>query len=413
MKRFLLFIFAVTLSVKIVAQPDTVLTLSRAKSDLLRKNLFLLASHYNISQAEAQLVQAKVWSNPNINWFQEAYNIEQEKYFRATNQFETQITQTISIAGKHTNTVKLAKINVDLSKAQFEDAIRSLLFELTNTYNNLAAVDQKTKLYGEVLNNYEKLQAASKKELQVGSISVTEDLRIKSEYISVKADAVANANLREELLGRLKTLLQYRKYTLFRTEQRLPVFNGVFLEDTLVKQTLRTRADLKFAYLYQQYQERNLKLQKSISLPDLTIGFDYDKGGNYTRDYSGLMIQLPLPIFDRNQGRIQESQFKVKQADLQYQYLQRMAVQQTASAFRQYKKNYEALSDYSPEYLDKLKSLNENTQLFFQKRNISLLEFIDYQRVYINTQLQLIELRQQYLNSIHQLNFSIGTQLID
>lgn len=395
------------------AQVDSVLSLERTKKDLLRKNLFLLASYYNVNQAEAQLIQARIWANPNISWFQEAYSVEQEKYFRAANQFEGQISQTISIAGKHTNTVKLARVGVALSKAQFEDAIRSLLFELATTYNDLAAADKKSKLYAEVLSNYEKLQAASKKELQVGTISVTEDLRIQSEYIAVKADAVTNANLREELLGKLKTLLQYPKDTLFTTEQRLPAFFSTFNEDSLINQSLKARPDLKFAKLYQEYQQRNLKLQKSISLPDLTIGYDYDKGGNYTREYSGLIVQMPLPIFDRNQGRIQESQYKVNQADLQFQYLQKIATHQTATAFRQYKKNYNALADYSDEYLQKLKNLNESTQLFFQKRNISLLEFIDYQRVYIKTQLQLIELRQQYLQSIHQLNFSVGLQLIE
>lgn len=392
---------------------DSVLTFQQAKARLLSKNFFLLAAYYQINQAEAQLIQARIWSNPNVNWMQEAYSIEQEKYFRSANQFEAQITQSISIAGKHTNTVKLAKINIELSKAQFEDVIRGLLFELGSTYNDLAGVEEKEKLYDEVLKNYEQLQATTKKELQVGAISVSEDLRIQSEYIAVKADALDNYNRQEELQAQIRTLLQYPKETIVRIEQRIPTFNASFVLDTLVNQSLALRPDIKFSKLYREFQDRNLKLQRSASIPDVTIGFDYDKGGNYTRNYSGLIIQMPLPLFDRNQGKIQEAQFRIKQSSLQFDYMKTNATNQVVAAYHQYQKNYDALSGYTDEYMDKLKQLHLNTNLFFQKRNISLLEFIDYQRVYISTQIQMIELRQQYLNSINRLNFSLGTQLIE
>ena len=411
---FLLILISFTLPSTIkAASADSILSLTKAKEVLLSKNFFLLAAYYQVNQAEAQLIQARVWNNPNINWMQEAYSIDQEKYFRTANQFEAQITQSISIAGKHTNTVKLAKINVELSKVQFEDAIRGLLFELGSTYNDLAAINEKEKLYTEVLKNYEDLQATSKRQLELGGISLSEDLRIRSEYISVKADAVNNYNLKEELQAQLRTLLQLPKEISIRIEQKIPTFNTSFVLDSLINQSQSIRPDIKFAKLYQQYQSRNLKLQKSSSMPDVTIGFDYDKGGNYTRNYSGLIIQMPLPIFDRNQGRIQEAQFKIKQSNLQYEYLKSAASNQVTASYYQYKKNYDALSGYSDEYLQKLDQLHQNTSIFFQKRNISLLEFIDYQRVYISTQLEMIQLRQQYLNSINKLNFSIGAQLIE
>src|SRR6478736_9312999 len=161
---------------------DSVLTIVEAKDRLLKKNFYLLAAYYEVSQAEAQVVQAKLWYNPTVAWNQEAYNQVQKEYFRASNQYELQINQTISIAGKQKNTVKLSKLNLEINKVQFANVIRSLLFELSNNYNNLSALIAKEKLYNEVLSSYQRLITASKKELEVGSISVTEDLRIKSEY---------------------------------------------------------------------------------------------------------------------------------------------------------------------------------------------------------------------------------------
>ena len=206
------------------AQQDTVLTLQQAKAILLKKNFFLLAAYYEIGEAEARLIQARLWYNPTATWSQEAYNRAENAYLRARNQYEAQVSQAISIAGKHTNTVKLARINVELNRMQFQDIIRSLLFEMEKVYNDMAALDQKQKLYGEVLNSYQRLIAASEKELQVGSISVTEDLRIKSEYIAVKRQALDNANQREQSFSQLRTLLQFPQDTLVRVEQKIPVF---------------------------------------------------------------------------------------------------------------------------------------------------------------------------------------------
>ena len=409
---WIIFIIGIA-SPQFVCAQDSVLTLLQAKERLLKKNFFLLAAYYEINQAEAQVIQARLWYNPSVTWNQEAYNKSQKEYFKARNQYEVQINQTISIAGKHTNTVRLARINLEINKAQFADVMRSLLFELSSDYYNLAALEAKEKLYNEVLTSYQRLIAASKKELEVGAISVTEDLRIKSEYIAVKSQAIDNANQKEQYLGQLRTLLQYSKDTLVQVAQKIPLFNSSMLMDSLVARSLQVRPDLKVSNLYQEFQHQNLKLQRSLSVPDVTIGYDYDKGGNYIPNYSGFVLQMPLPFFNRNQGNIKQAKFNIQQSQLQRDYLKITVTNQVISAFNQYKKNYEGLTNYTDEYLNGLTQLNRNTNTYFQKRDISLLEFIDYQRIYISTNIQLIELRQQFLNSVNNLNFSVGETVIE
>src|SRR6266700_4616059 len=81
-----------------VRAQDSTLTLLQAKERLLKKNFYLLAAYYEINQAEAQVVQAKLWYNPTFYWNQEAYNSVQDKILKGSNQYEAQINQTISIA---------------------------------------------------------------------------------------------------------------------------------------------------------------------------------------------------------------------------------------------------------------------------------------------------------------------------
>ncbi|HTH56636.1 MAG TPA: TolC family protein [Cyclobacteriaceae bacterium] len=401
------------LSITSVLGQDTVLTYLQAKDRLVKKNFYLLAAHFEIDQAEAQVIQSRLYYNPTFYWNQEAYNTTSEKYLKASNQYEGQINQTIAIAGKHSNTVKLAKINLEINKVQFTDVMRSLLYDLANNYNNLAALEAKEKLYNEVLTSYQRLIAASKKELEVGAISVTEDLRIKSEYIAVKSQALDNANQKEQYLSQLRTLLQYPKDTLVQVTQKIPLYNNALVLDSLIDRALVVRPDLKVSKLYQEYQQQNLKLQRSLAVPDLSIGYDYDLGGNYRQNYNGLVLQMPLPLFNRNQGSIKEAKYSIQQSALQRDYLKVTITNQVIAAFNQYKKIYDGLTNYTDEYLNSLTQLNKNTNTYFQKRDISLLEFIDYQRIYISTNIQLIELRQQFLNSVNTLNFSVGETVID
>jgi len=291
-----------------------VLTLSHAKERLLEKNFYLLAAYYEINQAEAQLMQARIWNNPVVTWNQEAYSVEQNKFLQARNQFDAQISQTISIAGKHTNTVKLAKINIEITKAQFEDVMRGLMYDLVTTYNSLASAKEKEKLYKSVLVNYEQLIRTTEKELSLGATSSSENIRIKSESFSIKAIALDNATQQEQLMAHLRTLLQYPSDTVIMVEQKIPAFNVDFSQDSLVAKSIKLRPDVKVAKLYQLFSEQNLRLQRSIGVPDVTIGFDYDKGGNYVRDYSGLNLQMPLAIFDRNQGKIKSAKYAIQQS---------------------------------------------------------------------------------------------------
>ena len=58
------------------------------------------------------------------------------------------------------------------------------------------------------------------------------------------------------------------------------------------------------------------------------------------------------------------------------------------------------------------KVFRENFPISDSRENF-VLEFIDYQRIYISTNIQLIELRQQFLNSVNNLNFSVGETVIE
>ena len=394
--------------------PDTVLSFQEAKARLLNYNLGLLASYYDIGIAKAKVIQAKVWNNPNFIINGDMYNQETNEYFNLRSQSLWQFEQTFSWAGKHTNSVRLARIGVEMAEKQMEDVIRSLLFELGNTYSDLAALQSKEILYMQVILNYDKLMEATRKQLEVGAISTTEAIRLEAEFLDVKADALENYNEKEKVAGNLRSLLRYPQDTTFYVEQKLPIVGEDFDPVYLATQAVESRPDIQAAKINIRYQERNVRLQQSSGLPDIKVGYQpYDRGSNYIRPYHGFTTEIFLPIFDHNQGKIKQAKLSVSQSDLQFAQLENQARNQVATAYNRYKRANVGLSNYNTQFLERLKELNQSTNQNFQKRNISLLQFIDQQRIYILTNIQLIELKQIYLNNVNELNFSVGQTLID
>ena len=415
MKKLIFLLGLTVISVSVSAQSlDTVLTFTQAKARLMKANLGLLASYYDINIAKAGVIQARVWNNPYFVFNGDLYSNEENEYFHFRNQHLLQIEQTFSYAGKHTNTVKLARVGVEMAEKQMEDVLRSLLFEMGNTYCDLAALQEKQFLYQQVILSYDKLMAATRKQLELGAISLTEALRLESEYVTVKTDAIANYNEKEKVISDLRILLRFPQDTTFIVEQKIPIIAQEFDANALAEQAVTIRPDVQVKKFDKKYQERNLKLQKSSSVPDLKLAYQpRDRGSNYVRPYQGFNIEFNIPLFDRNQGGIKEAEFSVKKSILEFEQIENQVRNEVVASYNRYRSSNSGLANYKPEFLDQLRQLNKSTTENFQKRNISLLQFIDHQRIFIRTNLQLIELKQQYLNNVNELNFTVGTTLID
>jgi len=208
--------------------------------------------------------------------------------------------------------------------------------------------------------------------------------------------------------------LRYPQDTVFYVEQKTPIVSETLDPVTLAEQAVTIRPDVQAAKINVKYQKQNLKLQRSMAVPDVKVGYQpRDRGSNYIRPYQGYTTEFFIPLFDRNQGRIKQAQLSIKQASVQYDQLDNQVRNEVMAAYNRYKNSNAGLANYNTDLLDKLHDLNKNTNESFQKRSISLLQFIDQQRIFIQTNIQLIELKQQFLNNVNELNFSIGTNIIE
>jgi cobalt-zinc-cadmium efflux system outer membrane protein len=388
------------------------ITFSEAKNRLLKENLEILAAHLEIDGAEASVKQAKLWNNPYFIWNQDMYSANRNQYFNFRLQTLIQVEQVFSISGKHTNSVKLARLNAELTQHQFDDVVRALIFELSNHYVNLLAGRNKEQLYEDMLKNYDRLLQSSEKQYELGLLSYNELVRLKSERMLINAELIEIQNINAEENMQMNTMLNYPSD--FRLE---PSDLSINTQDSLTFDQLliaakEFRPDIKLSSKNITYNERNLKLQQSMSVPDLKLGYQpFDRGSNYVRPYSGLVFEMPLPVFNRNQGSIQAARVRLEQANIQNQLDMLSLENEVMSAFLQLGNNRKGLVQYATQFMRNLEELKNEADKNYLQKNISLLEYIDYQRIYVTTQMQYIALKQSYLLKVNQMNFVIGKEI--
>ena len=385
---------------------DTVrLELKQAEKMFLDNNLQLLAAHYNVQSAQELVLQAKKWDNPTLNTDQNVYT--NGHFFQhgtdaggnPQGEVYVQVQQLIKTAGKRGKQVDLARTNVNLADWQFKSVMRSLRATLIKDYYTVAQLQGNTRLYNENMEQLNKLLNAQKAEFNAGNIAKKEYLRIQALIISLQQDMTGNAKNMNDAQAELKTVLgitgnKFILPVLPETEQpEIPAANILQLVDS----AKRYNTDYQQEVYQLQYNRQNLRLQKALSVPDLTVGPEFDQNANYTPNYYGLSISLPLPVWDRNQGNIKSVKAQVKQEEALVTSADQKLQNDVMNAYQNLLYMNRLSSDNNTQFYKDYYELQKNILESYNNRQISLIEFLeyfnDYQDVRQKQLQQMLDLR--------------------
>jgi cobalt-zinc-cadmium efflux system outer membrane protein len=169
------------------------------------------------------------------------------------------------------------------------------------------------------------------------------------------------------------------------------------------------RSDYQAALAALGYHKKNISLQKALAMGDVKLGYQpHDRGSNYVRPYQGIVVEIPLPTFNRNQGPIMMAQNELKRAQIEVLQMENEMKNELSSVYQQCLMVDQTLVDYSSERIQELKRMSANATANFSKRNLSLLEYIDLQRIYKQTLGDYLTVKKQQLDAYATLNYVTG-----
>ena len=392
---------------------DTIkLTVRQAEDQFIKNNLSLIIARYNIDNASAQIITARLFQNPDFSF---ANGIHASGVPNAFSEQSVSVSQLFYTAGKRNKNIQLAKIGVEQAKYQFFDLLRTLKFTLRNDFYTIYYNEQSAKVYNEEINSLSKTLTVFKEQYAKGNIAQKEVLRIQSQLYSLQTEYNSLLTGIDTTESELKLLIKASPKTYVKPVVTLD--NKEMVSQVPYQQLLDSayvnRYDLRYSKATVDYNNMNLKLQKATAIPDVSLSFNYDKLGSYGNNFMSAGIAFGLPFFNRNQGAIKQAHIAVDQSKAQLQNEQDQVESDVATGYKGALRLEQLYNSLDPEFKDNFTHLIQEVFKNYEKRNLSMLEFLDFYDSYKTNTLQMNSLQLNRMLSLEQLNYATGTSFFN
>ena len=128
--------------------------------------------------------------------------------------------------------------------------------------------------------------------------------------------------------------------------------------------------------------------------------------------YIGVSVNIPLRIFDRNQGEKARTQLDITRNERLREAAEAQVFSDVDSAYATINSNLVLLRPYKAKYLQQAASVRETISFAYQHGGASLLDFLNAQNDYRSVQLNYLNLVGAYLTAASQLNLAVGREVI-
>lgn len=417
----LLFALLVLFHMGAKAQSDSLkLAIGQAERLFLTSNYQLLAANYQIGQAQAEIITAKLFDNPELSYENLFYNHETKRFFEtsfATGQYNAQISQLIKLAGKRKKNINIAQAGVKMAEQEYADLLRNLRFQLRNTFYRAYYNSQSVKVYDQEIASSQQLLTSYQQQLQMGNVASKDVIRIQSLLIGLKAERNSLLNELEDDYKDLKLLCGITANTQLnlivednqlsnKEIQKIPY--AMLLDSAKIN-----RADYQLAKSNLQYNEAQLKLQKAMAIPDVSLSLSYDLKGNYPEKYTGIGISVPIPLFNRNQGEIKKAKIGIEAANTHIQMQEALLANEVFNSYQTALRSEQQYQAIDPQFTHSFNQLIVGVNKNFKERNISLIEFLDFYQSYKESTLQLNKIKFERLSNREEINYVTGSNIFN
>lgn len=396
-------------------------SLPEMETNFLQKNLQLLAQHYNVLADSALIRQARLWDNPTLSIDQNVYvnhhffEHGEDATGNPTGQFYVQIQQLIQLGGKRHKQIALTGANAAISQLQFEEMIQALRQTLRKDFYTILQLERFGKLYRQELLELDKLSTGMQAQLDAGNIARKDLLRVQAVEVGLQQEAVDNAKALEDAQTELRILLQISGNQYLQPEgeklSTIPKMPEQTLEEltTLAQQNNPAYRIAKQQLLYQQL---NFRYQKSLAVPDLNVGPNYDRASNFAPNYFGLTLGIPLPIFNRNQGNVNAAEYNVKQQESLLDAADLSLQNDVRNAYRKLALSLSVVGPKTNAFYNDYRQLFANIIESYRNRQISLVEFIDYLNGYEDIREKQLQQQLSIQLAKEELNYQVGLDVL-
>jgi len=396
------------------ASPTRALTWQDTQAKFRANNPTLLAGRASIDESRADEITAYLRPNPTLNFTADSLAILTYHPFRPL----ANLIPTASIDYLHE---REHKRELRLASAQGATAIaisgqadleRNLMYNLRDAFVRVLQAKAIREVARENLDYYDKEISINRIRFQAGGMARVDFQRVELQRVQYQSDlATAEVNLRTAKIDLLSLLHDNTSVEQFDVTEPFDFSDSIASLQDLRALALDTRPDLKQAEKSLDKARTDHQLAIANGSSDPTFSFDVARQVP-VEAYVGIGVSFPLRIFDRNQGEKLRTQIDIGRNEKLHDAAEMGVLHDVDSAYATLQSTLQLLRPYKATYLQEAKDVRETITFSYLHGAASLLDFLDAQKEYRDTELNYLNLVGAYLSAANQVNFAVGREVI-
>jgi outer membrane protein, heavy metal efflux system len=400
------------------------ITLDDAIQLALQHNHNLLAAQTTILQAEAGETAANVRPNPtfftdweylplaapsdqNSRLYPPGYTLGQ--YLHDNTEADMGLSYLIERGKKRQARLQAAKDITAETRSLVADDERTLTFNVASQFFAVQLAESTLELATKDVNSFRQTVDISEYQYKIGGMSEGDFLMIKLQLLQYETDYQQAILAKDQGLDDLRNMIGYESvpadYDVAGSLDYVPLKANV---EDLQMRALQNRPDLRAAQQGVTAATSQWQVQRTIAKQDVTVS------GNYSHvngiDAASFAVNVPIPIFNRNEGPIAQARYGITQAQEQERATDQQVLTDVHDAFVELQENDKIVTLYRSGYLDAAVKDRDIEQFAYQHGGASLLDWLNAERTYRATELAYRQALASYLTALEQLREAVGTR---
>ncbi|MBV8864965.1 MAG: TolC family protein [Acidobacteriaceae bacterium] len=402
------------------ASPQHALSWQEAQAKFKSNNPALLAGEVTIREARADEITAYLRPNPELSLLADGTQITATggvwRPFSGT-LFTPSLSYLHERQHKRELRLRSAEWATAISVSTQADLERNLMFNLRDAFVRVLLEKAVLGVTQANLDNYDKEIAINKDRFNAGDIAKVDFQRVELQRIQFESDLqTANVNLRTAKIDLLALMRDTTPVDEFDIREKFEFAESAPTLAELRTLALQARPDLRQAEQSLDKARTDHQLSIANGSTDPTFSGWWTHNGSFNNPSAnntvGASISIPLRIFDRNQGDKLHTQLDIGRNQKLLEQAEVTALHDVDSAYATLQSTVALLRPYRDRYLKEADEIRETISYAYEHGAASLLDFLDAQKEYRDTQLNYLNLVGAYYSAANQVNFSVGREVI-
>jgi cobalt-zinc-cadmium efflux system outer membrane protein len=402
------------------ASAQTAFTWQQIVQKFETTNPTMKANQLNIDESRAAEITAYLRPNPDFNIAGDGFQVSRnEGVWRPF--AGVVVTPGISYLHERDHKRELrrdqAKQSTAISESSYQDAARGLLFNLQTAFVNVLQAKALLDNARDNLTYWDKEIGVNRTRFQAGDLAQVDLSRLELQRVQFESDfETAMVNLRTAKIQILMLLNDRTPIEKFDVTGRFDFSEELMPLESYRNIALDARPDLRVA-------EQNIKLAKitynlavANGSTDPTVSLWYSYNPSFSNPFEnqtiGGSINIPLRIFDRNQGEKARTQVDISRNQRLRDAAEAQIFNDVDSAYYTLVQNVNLLKPYKARYLGLAADVRDKISFAYRNGGASLLDYLDAEKSYRDVRLSYLTLTGSYLTASAQMNMATGRDVI-